>query len=383
MVELIKPHGGELVNKVLEGEAREVALARARKLPEVVLGAKELSDLEMIAVGAFSPLKGFMNKVDYTSVLEHMRLSNGLVWTIPITLSVSYEEAEGLEIGREVALTNGEGAIFGILELAEKFTYDQAKEARLVYRTTETAHPGVARVMAQGDILLAGDIYLLNRPVPEFPEYHRDPAGTRAVIKEKGWKRVLGFQTRNPVHRAHEYIQKCALEMVDGLLLHPLVGETKKDDISPGIRMRSYQVLLDCYYPQDRTLLSVLPAAMRYAGPREAVFHALVRKNYGCTHFIVGRDHAGVGNYYGTYDAQLIFDEFAPGELGIIPLFFEHTFYCRECGNMASSKTCPHPAEDHLTLSGTKVREMLGKGEVPPVEFTRPEVAKVLIEGLS
>lgn len=383
MVELIKPHGGELVNRVLAGEAGELALARARKLPKVVMGTKELSDLELIAVGAFSPLKGFMGMDDYASVLDNMRLSNGLVWTIPITLPVSSEQAKGLEIGREVALTNETGDIFGVLGLAEKYNYNREKEARLVYRTTDTAHPGVARLMAQGDVLLAGEIYLLNRPVPEFPEFHLDPAGIRAIIREKGWKSMVGFQTRNPVHRAHEYIQKCALEMLDGLLLQPLVGETKTDDIPPGIRMRSYQVLLEGYYPKDRTMLAVLPAAMRYAGPREAVFHALVRKNYGCTHFIVGRDHAGVGSYYGTYDAQLIFDEFAPEEIDITPLFFEHTFYCKACGNMASNKTCPHPAEARLTLSGTKVREMLGQGAVLPGEFTRPEVARVLSEGLS
>jgi sulfate adenylyltransferase len=311
-----------------------------------------------------------------------MRLANGLPWSIPVVLDVTDDQASLLDVARDVALYQG-NHLLGVLHLEEKFRYAKAREAELVYRTTDATHPGVRALYDQGDWLLGGKISLLNRPLsPSFPEYRRDPAEIRALFFERGWRRVVAFQTRNPVHRAHEYIQKCALEIADGLLLHPLVGETKSDDLSAHVRMESYEAILAGYYPPARTILSIMPAAMRYAGPREAIFHALIRKNYGCSHFIVGRDHAGVGNYYGTYDAHHIFDEFEPEELGITPLFFDHTFYCGRCGGMASSKTCPHPATNHVTLSGTKVREMLAAGEIPPAEFTRPEVARVLIEAL-
>jgi sulfate adenylyltransferase len=377
----IPAHGGALVNRMLHGAKREDALQRAASLPRITLSSVAIADLEMIAVGALSPLHGFMCQADYESVVERMRLSNGLVWSIPITLPVKAEEAKSWREGQEIALCEPGNAVLGILHLKEKFTYDKAKEAANVYRTTEEAHPGVARLYAQGDLLLGGDIELLNRPSnPEFPECRHDPAETRKMFVDRGWRTVVGFQTRNPIHRAHEYIQKTAMEIVDGLLLHPLVGDTKAGDIPADVRMRSYQRILSGYYPENRVLLSVFPAAMRYAGPREAIFHAIARKNYGCTHLIVGRDHAGVGKYYGTYDAQLIFGEFEPGELGITPLFFENTFYCRKCLSMASSKTCPHGESDHLSLSGTQVRAMLEEGKSLPLEFTRPEVAEVLSE---
>ena len=380
---LIAPHGGTLVNRTVGGTEREALLHAATKLPSLELNAREEADLELIANGAFSPLEGFLGEADYRSVRDHRRLANGLVWTIPVTLSATKEELEGISLGHDVALHARDGRLLAVLHLSEIFTCDKQLEAQRVYLTTEEKHPGVAAVYAQDEFLLGGRISLLEHPNPNaFAAARYTPADLRALFVEKGWQRIVAFQTRNPVHRAHEYIQKSAMEIVDGLLLHPIVGETKSDDIPAPIRMRAYEVLLENYYPASRTLLGVLPAAMRYAGPREAIFHALIRKNYGCSHFIVGRDHAGVGNYYGTYDAQKIFSDFTPEEIGITPLFFDNTFFCRRCDGMASLKTCPHDATNHVSLSGTKVREMLSSGEVPPSEFTRPEVAAVLIEGL-
>ena len=378
--QLIAAHGGTLSELLVTGPAAAALAERARSLPELRLDSRSLTDLELLAVGSLSPLEGFMTARDYQSTVEEMRLADGTVWSVPITLPVSEEQAAAVA-GKEIALAAPDGALLAVMEVEDAYGYDRAREAEQVYRTADPAHPGVAALNAQPERLLGGTVQVFALPAnPEFPEHRLTPAQTRAAFAERGWSTVVGFQTRNPVHRAHEYLTKVALEVVDGLLLHPLVGETKEGDIPADVRMRCYQVLLAGYYPQDRVLLSVLPASMRYAGPREAIFHAIMRQNYGCSHFIVGRDHAGVGDYYGTYDAQHIFDELEPGALAIQPLKFEHSFFCTRCGSMASSHTCPHGNDDHVFLSGTKVREILEAGEIPPAEFTRPEVAQVLIE---
>jgi sulfate adenylyltransferase len=366
---LIPPHGGYLVDRT--GERPD----NVESLEQIPLTSRELSDLDMLASGALSPLEGFMGRDDYERVLEDMRLAKGLPWALPVCLAVDHEPQ-----GDEVTLTDEAGTPYATLEVDEVFEYDKEREARNAFRTTDDAHPGVARLYAQKPLYLAGKVTVFRRFAPAFPELGLDPADTRTAFAERGWKRVVGFQTRNPIHRAHEYLTKGALETVDGLLIHPLVGDTKSDDVPAKTRVECYRILLDNYYPQDRVVLSAFPAAMRYAGPREAIWHAICRKNYGCSHFIVGRDHAGVGDYYGTYDAQLIFDEFEPHELDIEPMFFEHAFWCRKCGQMATPKTCPHGGDDHVFLSGTKVRELLANGELPPVEFSRPEVAEVLID---
>jgi sulfate adenylyltransferase len=379
---LIAPHGGELIINMAGDRERAALAERARSMPQLVVGSRQLADLEMLAIGAYSPLAGFMTQADYQGSVTQMHLANGFPWSIPITLSTTSEQAARLHEGSQVALVTAQGSVQAVMTIEEKFGYDKEQEARNVYRTSEEAHPGVKVVYEQGDVLLGGPVRILDLQHQAFATYRLTPTQSRQAFAERGWKRVVGFQTRNPVHRAHEYIQKCALETVDGLYLHPLVGDTKGDDIPAEVRMHCYEVLLQHYYPSQRVILGVLPAAMRYAGPREAIFHALLRKNYGCSHFIVGRDHAGVGSYYGSYDAHHIFAEFDPAQLGITPMFFDHTFYCRACDAMASSKTCPHSSEQQVTLSGTKVRQLLQAGEMPPREFSRPEVARVLMEAM-
>lgn len=376
---MIVPHGGTLIDRVLRGSEKDDWLARASGHKAIPLTGLALSELDNIACGLYSPLTGFMSSEAYERVIDEMRLPNGTVWPIPIVLSVGASLAETLRRGEWVALHGEDGVTYGLLKVEDIFDREVEREAQAVYGTTDRAHPGVARLYSGPQTLVGGEIHLLARaPLPAMGNYHLDPSETRRRFQERGWKTIVAFQTRNPIHRAHEYLQKCALEMVDGLFINPLVGETKEGDIPAAVRMDCYLAMMKNYFPTDRVILGTFPAPMRYAGPREAIFHAICRKNYGCTHIIIGRDHAGVGSYYGTYEAQEIFDRFAQEEIGIVPLRFEHAFYCKSCGQMATSKTCPHGSDDHVFLSGTKVREMLREGKDLPGAFTRPEVAEIL-----
>jgi sulfate adenylyltransferase len=381
---MISPHGGTLVNRLLTDDERDEWQVETVHLPKIPLNAFFLSELDNIACGLYSPLIGFMDAASYARVLKTMRLPDESVWPIPIVLPVDESLAGELNRGQQAALQGEDGTCYGVIKIEDVFERNPVEEAQAVYGTTDESHPGVARLYSEPRTLLGGEIHLLARaPVSTAVEYHLDPVETRRLFQEKGWQTIVAFQTRNPIHRAHEYLQKCALEMVDGLFINPLVGETKKGDIPAEVRMKCYHAMIENYFPKDRVLLGTFPAPMRYAGPREAIFHALCRKNYGCTHIIIGRDHAGVGDYYDTYAAQQIFDQFESGALGIVPLKFEHAFYCRKCGQLATSKTCPHDREDHLFLSGTKVREMLHKGKDLPIEFSRPEVVQILKEAQS
>ncbi len=380
---LIPPHGGALVNLVADAGRRAKLEEAARKAPRLKLPEREQCDLELLAVGAMSPLRTFMSEPDFHSVCDQMRLAGGQPWSVPITCSVDNAVAARIELGAPLVLTDDADRPLAILTVEEKYRHDKARECECVYRTSDAAHPGVAVTMSQGDVCLSGPLEVLTpRHAADWPQYRLTPAQTRAAFADRGWRTVVAFQTRNPIHRAHEFITKCALEIVDGLFVHPLVGQTQKGDIPADVRMKCYEALLGNYYNAKNTMLAVWPAAMRYAGPREAILHALIRKNYGCTHFIVGRDHAGVGKYYGTYDAQMIFDEFDPAAIGITPLKFENSFWCRKVGGMATAKTTSSGPDDQVSLSGTAVRDMLARGERPPVEFTRPEIADILIESM-
>ena len=378
---LISPHGGRLVDLVVPPDERPAALAQAETLPRLALTARQLADLECLATGVYSPLAGFMGELDYRRVLREMRLADGTLWPIPVVFDVDEADLAGIGDAAEIALVWDERVV-ATLRIAERYRADKELEASTVYGVDDAEHPGVAAVRELGEVYLAGPLRLIEPELHgSFDSYRYTPAQSRAEFARRGWRKVAAFQTRNPIHRAHEYLQKVALETVDGLFVHPLVGQTKSDDIPADLRIRSYEVILERYYPQDRILLGVFPAAMRYAGPREALKHAIARQNYGCSHFIVGRDHAGVGNYYGTYDAQRIFEALSPEDLRITPLPFENAAYCMRCAQMATRKTCPHPEDDWLQLSGSKVRAMLRDGVRPPAEFTRPEVADLLMQG--
>jgi len=376
----LSAYGGMLVDRTTSDARGDELRREAAALPSIEVGEAMLSDLYLIAVGALSPLDGFMNEEAWRSVVDETRLPIGLPWGVPVMLTCTEDEAGALRPGGRAALVTPEGELAGVIDVETVFERDLEAEAAGVYGTTDEAHPGVAALRRHGAICVSGPIeYCYEGDISGFPEHNLTPAETRAAFAERGWDTIVAFQTRNPIHRAHEYLQKCALEIVDGLLIHPLVGETKPDDIPAEVRMECYEVLIDRYYVKERVVLSVLPAAMRYAGPREAIHHSIMRRNYGCTHFIVGRDHAGVGDYYGTYDAQEVFEKLDQAALGIVPLKFEHAFYCKLTKQMASAKTSPAGPDDRVFLSGTKVREMLSRGERPPEEFTRPEVADVLM----
>jgi len=355
----------------------------AESLPKIELPPYYLRELHCLATGVYSPLVGFMRERAYRSVVETMRLPDATVWSIPIVLPVEEETACSLRPGGMAALVGPKGKPVGVIEGVEVFERDPAWEARGVFGTDDQDHPGVTRLFAEPTTLVGGDVWAFSLPELEFPEISLTPREARAAIAARGWRTVAAFQTRNPLHRAHEYLLRCALEVCDGLLLSPLMGETKAGDIPAGVRLATYRALIDSYFPKDRVLIVAFPANMRYAGPREAIFHALCRKNFGATHFIVGRDHAGVGSYYGPYEAQEMFDRFSPQELGISPLKFQPAFWCKQCGGMATEKTCPHPAEEHVTLSGTQLRAMLQEGKLPPPEVTRPEVAQILIKAVT
>ena len=380
----IAPHGGELVNRTLTGGKRDFWIEKSKELPSIIIDDSTLSDIDMIACGAMSPLEGFMCRDDYNHVIEHMRLTSGLPWSLPIVLGASPDQADEFDVGAQIALKDEKENLIAVLHLQEKYIVNKEREAAFVYKTKNTDHPGVDYLMnKRGDVLLGGDIDVINAPQrSKFNEYRLTPLETRHEFEQRGWSKIVAFQTKRPIHRTHEYIQKCALEICDGLLIHPLVCETEENNVPADVRMKSYNALIENYYPENRVVLSVFPSAVKYAGPREAVFHAIVHKNYGCTHFIVGRDHAGVKNYYGTYDAQEIFKEFGSHEMEITPLLFENMVYCKKCGSIVSQKTCSHSIDEHIYFTDTQIFEMINKAEPLTEEFTRPEVAEILMDSM-
>lgn len=374
---MIRPHGGKLVDRVLQGEEKERALERAKVLPSLKLNFELVSDVENIAFGVFSPLEGFMAQREYQSVLNQMRLPSDLPWPIPIILDAEKGEAGKLKIGQDVILINENDQPIALLHLEEKYEYEKEELAEKVFQTKDTAHPGVAKIKNMEDVLLAGKIDLIQESPTPFYKYKLKPRETRVLFKEKGWRTVVGFQTRNTPHIGHEYVQKTALTFTDGIFVNPVIGRKKKGDFKDEVILASYEELIKNYYLKERAVVVILQMEMRYAGPREAIFHAIIRKNFGCTHIIIGRDHAGVGNYYSPYAAQDIFAEFP--DLEIAPLFFKSFSFCKKCSSVVNEKTCPHPPSEHINFSGTKIREMLIQGKIPPPELMRPEVAEIIL----
>ncbi len=375
---MIPPHGGKLTARVLEGERKAEAMAKARFLPSLVISQETISEVENLATGAFSPLEGFMGRRDYRNVLDYMRLANDIPWTIPIVLDVSSSQADSLREGQEILLVSEEGRPVAIFHLEEKYAFDKEELARKIFSTVDAAHPGVANVLKMREVLLGGPVDLLEIVPTPFDRYRLTPRETRVLFRQKGWKTIVGFQTRNTPHIGHEYVQKTALAFLDGIFVNPVIGRKKKGDFKDEVILAAYEELIKHYYLRERAVMAILPMEMRYAGPREAIFHAIIRKNFGCTHIIIGRDHAGVGTYYPPYAAQDIFEEFP--DLGIVPLFFKSFSYCRKCQSVVNEKTCPHPPAEHVEFSGTRIRDLLMKGEVPPPELMRPEVARVIME---
>jgi sulfate adenylyltransferase len=378
---LVPPHGGELLPLLISDQEKYAIKDQVKSLHSIRLNSREASDLIMLGMGAYSPLKGFMGSEDYKSVILDMHLADSCLWPMPVTLSINRDESDRIKEGQRIALFDSNNVdLLGTMIVEEKFTYDKLFEAKQVFGTSEEQHPGVSKIYGQGEIYLAGPVQVLSEGgYPErFPEYSR-PAETREIFRNKGWKTIAAFQTRNPMHRSHEYLTKIALEVCDGLFIHPVVGRLKEGDIPAEIRMKCYKQLLDHYYPRDRVVLRVYPIEMRYGGPREAILHAIIRQNFGCSHIIIGRDHAGVGKYYGPFDAQQIFDQLKPGELQIQPLKLDTTFWCHKCDSVASFKTCPHEEKEHLSISGTELRQILTQGERPSDKLIRREVSDILI----
>jgi len=374
---MIGPHGGKIIERYFLGKEKESVIKKAKGLPSIKLNHEQVSDLENIAFGVFSPLEGYMGEKDYRNVLNQMRLSNDLPWPIPIVLDVSKENAKKLKEGQEIALLNPSGVPVAIFYLEERYLFNKEEMAEKVFQTKDTAHPGVAKVMEMKDVLLGGPIDLIQEsPTPYF-KYKLKPIETRILFKEKEWRTIVGFQTRNTPHIGHEYVQKAALTFTDGLFVNPVIGRKKRGDFRDEVILASYDELIKHYYLKERAVMAILQMEMRYAGPREAIFHAIIRKNFGCTHIIIGRDHAGVGNYYSPYAAQDIFDEFP--DLGIVPLFFKSFYFCKRCNSVVNEKICPHPSSEHINFSGTKIRDILIEGKIPPSDLMRPEVAQVIL----
>lgn len=374
---MIQPHGGRLIERVLSGPARDAALERAKTMPRLKLDAESVSDVENLATGVYSPLDGFLGEKDFRNVLTHMRLADDLPWTIPIVLDVDRSVADGLNVGTEIALVSDRDEPVAVLSLEEKYGYDRTAMSEKVFGTTDPAHPGVAKVMGMKDVLLAGKVDLITMAPTPFDRWKLTPKETRILFKAKGWRTVVGFQTRNTPHIGHEYVQKAALTFTDGIFINPVIGKKKKGDFKDEVILASYEELIRHYYLKERAVMAILQMEMRYAGPREAIHHAVIRKNFGCTHIIIGRDHAGVGKYYHPFAAQDIFEQFP--DLGIVPLFFRSFYFCKKCSSVVNEKICPHPASEQIQFSGTKIRDLLVQGVIPPIELMRPEVAKVIM----